>query len=273
MFSLICAWINDLVNNREAGDLRCHRGHYDVNVMKKPISIEIVIFYELPCIDVYIYYLGIICCFNFIMWNLFTFPPQMNIWSQNGTNQYSRLLLIRITHSLQLLRYVSKFPLSNQYISIQNAKCNQSTLQAVSLYIVTYWGQVAHLYAYNRSTLNQIRVYREVIAWINAELSLVGTVCIKETNLKILSAKWRPQFFNEAVADNTIHLFGGDLHNCSMVLITNLWSAPKKSKYMRPRAKIATAWPFVYQSTHETLIKGRWTKHLIQNLANLCSRE
>ena len=33
MFSLICVWINDWVNNREAGDLRCHRGHYDVNVM------------------------------------------------------------------------------------------------------------------------------------------------------------------------------------------------------------------------------------------------
>ena len=35
MFSLICAWITIWVNNREAGDLRRHRGHYDVNVMKK----------------------------------------------------------------------------------------------------------------------------------------------------------------------------------------------------------------------------------------------
>ena len=33
MFSLICAWINDWVNNCETGDLRCHRGHYDVNVV------------------------------------------------------------------------------------------------------------------------------------------------------------------------------------------------------------------------------------------------
>ena len=30
---LICAWINEWVNNREAGDLRRHRAHYDVNVM------------------------------------------------------------------------------------------------------------------------------------------------------------------------------------------------------------------------------------------------
>ena len=33
MLSLICPWINDWLNNREAGDLRRHRGHYDVNVM------------------------------------------------------------------------------------------------------------------------------------------------------------------------------------------------------------------------------------------------
>ena len=33
MFSLICVWINDWVNNREAGDSRRHRGHYDVIVM------------------------------------------------------------------------------------------------------------------------------------------------------------------------------------------------------------------------------------------------
>ena len=32
-FSLICAWINDWVNNREADDLRHHRSHYDVIVM------------------------------------------------------------------------------------------------------------------------------------------------------------------------------------------------------------------------------------------------
>ena len=33
MFTLICTRINDWVNNREAGDLRHHRGHYDVTVM------------------------------------------------------------------------------------------------------------------------------------------------------------------------------------------------------------------------------------------------
>ena len=34
VFSLIAAWINGWVNNREAGDLRRNRGHYDVIVMR-----------------------------------------------------------------------------------------------------------------------------------------------------------------------------------------------------------------------------------------------
>ena len=33
VFSLICAWRYGWVNNREAGDLRCHRTQFDVTVM------------------------------------------------------------------------------------------------------------------------------------------------------------------------------------------------------------------------------------------------
>ena len=33
MFSLICAWTNRWVNNRDAGDLRRHRAHYDATIM------------------------------------------------------------------------------------------------------------------------------------------------------------------------------------------------------------------------------------------------
>ena len=34
MFSLTCVWINDWVNNGEAGDLRRYRAHYDVTIMQ-----------------------------------------------------------------------------------------------------------------------------------------------------------------------------------------------------------------------------------------------
>ena len=36
MFSLVSAWINGSVNNREAGDLRRNRAHYDAIVMECP---------------------------------------------------------------------------------------------------------------------------------------------------------------------------------------------------------------------------------------------
>ena len=39
MFSLICAWINGWVNNKEAGDLRRYRAHYEVAVMISMIII------------------------------------------------------------------------------------------------------------------------------------------------------------------------------------------------------------------------------------------
>ena len=39
LFSLICAWINGWVNNREAGVLRRHLAHYDVTVMGNAITI------------------------------------------------------------------------------------------------------------------------------------------------------------------------------------------------------------------------------------------
>ena len=49
MFSLICTWINTWVNNREAGDLRRHRAHYDVIVMaispKPPYAIKMPVTY------------------------------------------------------------------------------------------------------------------------------------------------------------------------------------------------------------------------------------
>ena len=41
MFSLICVWINGWENNREAGDLRRYRAHYDVIVMPSVYSSQV----------------------------------------------------------------------------------------------------------------------------------------------------------------------------------------------------------------------------------------
>ena len=42
MLSSIYAWTNGWVNNREAGDLRRHRAHYDVIAMKHHMENQII---------------------------------------------------------------------------------------------------------------------------------------------------------------------------------------------------------------------------------------
>ena len=55
LFSLICAWINGWIDNREAGDLRSHGAHYDVTVMHAVTVLEIsLIMHDLTYNDSYI---------------------------------------------------------------------------------------------------------------------------------------------------------------------------------------------------------------------------
>ena len=48
VFSLLCVWINGSVNNREAGDLRGYRAHYDATIMVTqhfiPLSDQLPVF-------------------------------------------------------------------------------------------------------------------------------------------------------------------------------------------------------------------------------------
>ena len=46
MFTLICARINGWVNNREAGDLRRYRSHYDVIVMRKVLCFRNIVYHH-----------------------------------------------------------------------------------------------------------------------------------------------------------------------------------------------------------------------------------
>ena len=53
VFSLICAWINGWANDREAGDLRRHRAHYDVIVMNEKVGIMITLRFQLMLATAY----------------------------------------------------------------------------------------------------------------------------------------------------------------------------------------------------------------------------
>ena len=57
MYSLICVWINDWVNNREAGDWRRFRAHYDVIVLWcfSTRAAEAALLISHPCISSIVY--------------------------------------------------------------------------------------------------------------------------------------------------------------------------------------------------------------------------
>ena len=69
MFPLICVWINAWVNNREAGDLRRHRAHYDVTVM-----------FGLPTKEIWM--------LRIITEHLGENPPEVPVRSQRPINAY-----------------------------------------------------------------------------------------------------------------------------------------------------------------------------------------
>ena len=76
MFSLICAWINRWVKNREAGDLRRRRTHYDVIVMYG-IIINVVMLSLLwkvilitPLHMIWFFKIQIMMNIHFIMWQI-----------------------------------------------------------------------------------------------------------------------------------------------------------------------------------------------------------
>ena len=47
MFALICTWTNSWANNRDAGDLRGHRSHYDVTVMDVFLWVQSLLYVQL----------------------------------------------------------------------------------------------------------------------------------------------------------------------------------------------------------------------------------
>ena len=72
MFSLICARINDWENNREAGDLRRQRGHYDVSVMYLRLhSLTSATFIGISCY-IWLRYNGPYCSGCIWCWNTWT---------------------------------------------------------------------------------------------------------------------------------------------------------------------------------------------------------
>ena len=74
MFSVICVWINDWVNNSEVGDLRRHRGHYDVIVM---------IIGNMPIVKFTLHSIALVLCIVVSTWDNWSYTSWLSCeaWS------------------------------------------------------------------------------------------------------------------------------------------------------------------------------------------------
>ena len=90
VFSLICVWINGWVNNREAGDLRRYRAHYDVIVMSSWEFIYYIYQWDNKPVQVYrsLDRRRITCNFN-------TIGTRIKLVETHTNPVYCRILLIK----------------------------------------------------------------------------------------------------------------------------------------------------------------------------------
>ena len=93
MFSVICVWINGWVNNREAGDLRRYRAHYDVTVMSS-LRVDICNF-EVSVEDANSYH-GFLDKMRYIKGGMFVFIPirQLHQITHNCESQQTKPFIV-----------------------------------------------------------------------------------------------------------------------------------------------------------------------------------
>ena len=98
MLSLICAWTNGWVNNRDVGDLRRHHAHYDVTVLISYVSRGMFFI----CIVLYFIYRVIIHTFSSTPY-LHLKPILTNVlirrWMLTQWGRYKMVAIFRTTYS------------------------------------------------------------------------------------------------------------------------------------------------------------------------------
>ena len=108
MFSLIRAWINGWVNNREACDLRRHRIHYDIIVMIYNFTKTHPCFYD---IYIYIYiYISSVQFASDISWrpSIIDAGPSSNFWHKHCRSMNNTASPAKIIYHVHLLVELTK---------------------------------------------------------------------------------------------------------------------------------------------------------------------
>ena len=139
MFSLICVWINDWVNNREAGDLRRYRAHYDIIVTKYIMSAK----WQNVCRPIWWNYLLIQACLQVD-----------GILSHLSLSTIRSIIMVRVCCGLN--RWMQKPLCSQQFrgkhiyhsilFSKRRIQCKlqqyiMNETKILNAYFVTIWGQ------------------------------------------------------------------------------------------------------------------------------------
>ena len=120
MFSLIYAWINAQVNNREAGDLRRYRAHNDVTVMLKIKYGETTGNIETPILW------KIVCCRRIIIkYDLTMSKFRFQHVSFSGKSNFTRHSKVCVKRGAQQSK---RYPLHNEHYGVSNHQPHECLL-------------------------------------------------------------------------------------------------------------------------------------------------
>ena len=214
MCSLICVRINGLVNNGEAGDLRCYRAHYDVTVTLL-VGFELIHWNRNPILVCWHFCCLVIVIIHFII-NAdiihYSFHYQCNYQyhhhhNHNHHSYYIIISIIMYYHSHYHYNYFLIYMTFNSKNYISITKWWYLVWKRTD--VLTHWGRVTHICVGNLTIIGSDNGLspgrRQTITWTNVGILLIGplgtnfsemlieihTFSFKKIYSKMSSGKWR----------------------------------------------------------------------------------
>ena len=180
MFSLIYARINDWVNNREAGDLRRHRGHYDVIVMLSDCFVFKIVhsIWWFQC--AFIQDIPLEFVFH---WGLLRINVKMASISQTTFSNaffFNEKVLILIRTSL---KRVPKSSVDNKSALVQIIGLEPMLVYLTDACVTRLHWVTMLLYMMSLITYHHILQYRTLKTWLVIILALFLLIYFKEKNV------------------------------------------------------------------------------------------
>ena len=116
VFSLTCAWVNSWANSDEAGDLRRHCAHYDVNLLIWNMDSRIH-----PIKHMHTSLTGLFCC-GYILdsWDLIAYIRRFAFPTQGWSHGYSDGSEVTLAHSRSIPTLQWRH---NEYDGVPNHRC------------------------------------------------------------------------------------------------------------------------------------------------------